>query len=386
MQALLNAAVRRDAAFSGLFSADDYAAVNAFYDSQPALAPTPLLEFPSLAASLGIGAVMVKDESGRFGLSAFKSLGTRYVMHRLGRDALQKGVVCATAGNHGRAVARTARDLGVPCTVFVPSIAPDAAPEERAIRRSRVEGMCADNAQVIDVPGSYEEAVELAKAHGTQTGATVVSDTAQRGAGVPADQEMRGTGAPANQEVPGYEVIPRDIMGGYTRLLAEASGQWPAPPDVVIVQAGVGGLLCSTASWFAFRYRAERPFLIACEPDGSACLLESARAGGPRRLAPSPGTRTIMAGLRCAEPSHAAWPAVRDGVDAFVSIPDSFTIRAMERLAGDSGDPKIDAGPSGACGIGALLALASEPVLRDVRDTCRLGRSTRVLAIVTERK
>jgi diaminopropionate ammonia-lyase len=93
-----------------------------------------------------------------------------------------------------------------------------------------------------------------------------------------------------------------------------------------------------------------------------------------------------MAGLRCAEPSHAAWPTVRDGVDAFVSIPDSFTMQAMERLASTAGDPCIEAGPSGACGVGALLALASEPMLRDLRDTCRLGRSTRMLAIATEGK
>ena len=364
MQALLNPAVRRDAALSGLFSSAEYAAVNAFYDAQPSLAPTPLIEYPALASALGVGTVMVKDESHRFGLSAFKSLGARYAMNRLGRDALAKGVVCATAGNHGRAVARTARDLGVSCTVFVPAIEPEAPPEERAIRRSRVEGMRADKAEVVDVPGNYEEAVELAAAHGARTGATIVSDTAW----------------------PGYEVIPRDIMAGYTRLLTEASRQWTAPPDAVIVQAGVGGLLCAAASWLAFEYGAARPFLIACEPDGSACLLESARAGGLRRISTSTSTRTIMAGLRCAEPSHAAWPAVRDGVDAFVSIPDSFTLEAMERLAGHSGDPAIDAGPSGACGIGALIALTSEPVLRDVRDASRLEGSTRVLAIVTEGK
>jgi diaminopropionate ammonia-lyase len=216
---------------------------------------------------------------------------------------------------------------------------------------------------VVDVPGTYEEAVELAAAHGARTGATVVSDTAW----------------------PGYEVIPHDIMAGYTRLFTEASRQWRATPDAIIVQAGVGGLLCAAASWLAFEYGAARAFLIACEPDGSACLLESARVGGPHRI-PTSTNRTIMAGLRCAEPSHAAWPAVRDGVDAFVSIPDSFTLEAMERLAGHSGGPAIDAGPSGACGMGALIALASEPVLRDVRDASRLERSTRVLAIVTEGK
>jgi diaminopropionate ammonia-lyase len=364
MQGLLNAAVRRDAAFTGLFSAGEYAAVDTYYDAQPSLAATALLELPSLAGSLGVGTVMVKDESTRFGLSAFKALGTCYATARLAPDALQRGFVCATAGNHGRAVARAARDRGVGCTVFVPALAPDATAEERAIRRARIAGMRDDGTDAVDVGGSYEDAIAMATAHAAKTGATIVSDTGWTG----------------------YEAIPRDIMAGYTRLFTEASRSWPSPPDVVLVQAGVGGLLCAAASWFAFRYGAKRPFLIGCEPEGSACLLESARAGTLRRLEAKQESPTMMAGLRCAEPSHPAWPTVRDGVDAFVSIPDTFTLRAMALLDGGSADPRIAAGPSGACGIGALLALHSNPALRDVREACQLAGSKRVLAIVTEGK
>jgi diaminopropionate ammonia-lyase len=361
VQGFINPAVRRDAAFRGIFSDADYAAVDAFYDSQPALPPTPLHEFPSLAELLGLGALTVKDESCRFGLSAFKALGARYAMERLGRGALRSGVVCATAGNHGRAVARTARDLGVPCTIFVPQPASHASTAEHAVRRARVEGMRADGATLIDVTASYEEAVELAAAFANRTSAAIVSDTGW----------------------PGYEAIPRDIMAGYTRLFREAAHQWTARPDVVIVQAGVGGLACAAASWFAFHHGAGRPFLVVCEPDGFACLLGAARAGRAVRLSADrngEAPHTFMAGLRCAEVSHAAWPAVRDGVDAFVAIADAHAAEAIDHLA-----PRIEAGPSGACGVGALLAMMSEPVLRDVREAC-LRRSARVLAIVTEGK
>jgi diaminopropionate ammonia-lyase len=362
VRGLVNAAVRRDNAFGGLFTIDDYAAVDEFYQSRAALTPTPLHTLPSLAATLGVGSVELKDESGRFGLSAFKSLGAFYTMHRLGRPALEAGVVCATAGNHGRAVARGARDLEVRCTVFVPAISPDAADEERAVRDSRVDGMRSDGAEVIDVAGAYEAAVQRAAAFAASSGAMVISDTSW----------------------PGYEDIPRDIMAGYTRLFTEAAAQWRTPPGLVVVQAGVGGLLCAAASWLAFRCGPDRPFLIGCEPDGAACLLESARAGRAVRLS---SARTMMAGLRCAEPSHAAWPTVRDGVDAFVAIPDTRAREAMHRLARvDGGETPIAAGPSGACGIAALMALASEPILRDVRDACSLGPSTRVLAVVTEGK
>ena len=55
------------------------------------------------------------------------------------------------------------------------------------------------------------------------------------------------------------------------------------------------------------RFGAERPLLVAAEPDSAACLLESAAAG---RAVALPGPLdTIMAGLRCGEPSAAAWPA-----------------------------------------------------------------------------
>ena len=364
MLSFLNPAVRRDGAYRGIFPADVYRSVDAFYDARPALAPTPLRGLDGLTAALGLGGLLVKDESARFGLSAFKSLGARYAMERIGRDALAAGVVCATAGNHGRAVARAARDLDVPCVVFVPALPVDARPEERATRSARVAGAVADGATIVEVDGPYEEAVERAAAHAAATGAVIVSDTAW----------------------PGYEAIPMDIMAGYTRLFSEASRQWTERPDAIVVQGGVGGLVAAGASWLAFHHGPARPFLIACEPDGYACLMASAMAGGLARASDERSTPTMMAGLRCAWPSHAAWPAVRDGVDAFVSIPDASALEAMELLRAQPGDARIDAGPSGACGVGALVALASQAVLRDVRDACGLTRSARVMAIVTEGK
>jgi diaminopropionate ammonia-lyase len=196
--------------------------------------------------------------------------------------------------------------------------------------------------------------------HGDNTGALVISDTSW----------------------PGYEEIPRAIMAGYTRMFAEASQQWDVPPDLVLVQGGVGGLVCAAASWFAWRFGSSRPFLIACEPDGAACLMASAKAGRIVRLE---STETMMAGLRCAEPSSAAWPAIHDGVDAFISVPDSLAAEAIEVLASPVGsDPAIAAGPSGACGLAALLALARDDALDPIRRAWGFGSSCRVLAVVTE--
>lgn len=220
--------------------------------------------------------------------------------------------------------------------------------------------MRSDDATVVEVEGTYEDAVLQAAEHGRTSGATTLSDTSWDG----------------------YEQIPRWIMAGYTRLFDEASRQWQDDPDVVIVQAGVGGLLCAAASWLAWKFGARRPYLMACEPDGAACLLESARAGEPTRV---PGDLdTIMAGLRCAEPSPLAWPAIRDGVDAFITISDQQSLGAMRTLAAAGVEHRLDAGPSGVCGVGALIGLASAPEFVHVRHAARLDRSTCALIILTE--
>ena len=374
MDAFLNPNVRRDDGYRGLFEAEEYHEVAAFYDARRDAPPTPLVPLPGLAARLSLGGVHVKDESARFGLSAFKIAGARYAIHRIGADALRNGIVCATAGNHGRAVARAAREIGVPCTVFLPAPHDLASDLERRTRDARVEDMRRDGARTVDVAGTYEEAVAQAAESARHAGATVVSDTSW----------------------PGYEAIPRLIMAGYTRLFHEARLQWPQVPDVVLVQGGVGGLVCAAANWFAWQFGARRPYLIACEPESAACLLESARSGrainvdsvrAPEPQAPEPRAPeiTMMAGLRCAEPSAAAWPSIQSGIDAFVAIPDSIVIDALDRLRrGEAGDPPIAAGPSGACGVGALLALLSSPQLAEVRAACSLRRSRQVLAVVTE--
>ncbi|SVC93018.1 uncharacterized protein METZ01_LOCUS345872, partial [marine metagenome] len=67
---------------------------------------TPLVRLPGLAKRLGIGKLLIKDESHRLGLNAFKALGASYAMHKQIKKIPQiKTFCCATDGNHGRSVA-----------------------------------------------------------------------------------------------------------------------------------------------------------------------------------------------------------------------------------------------------------------------------------------
>src|SRR5688572_8631933 len=147
----------------------------AFHRTLPGYAPTPLVEAPAAAAALAVRRVLVKDESSRLGLPSFKVLGAswatyRALCERLGldpepvvpMDTLRErlldgpavGLVCATDGNHGRAVARMARTLGLEATVLVPATMVEA-------RRAAIAG---EGARVEVVDGTYDDAVEQAAA------------------------------------------------------------------------------------------------------------------------------------------------------------------------------------------------------------------------------
>lgn len=359
MRCFLNPAVQRDASFRGLFSDDDYADVHAHFAAHPELLPSPLTPLPSLARTLRLGAVDAKNETHRFDINAFKIVGVSYAVHRIGAEAARHGLVCATTGNHGRAVARAARQHEIPCTVFVP-MPRTTLPVERRMRGARIGAMREDGARVVEVDGTYEDAVRRAAAFGEESSATVLSDVSWDG----------------------YEQIPRWIMAGYTHLFEEAASQWSAPPDIVIVQGGVGGLVCAAASWFAWRFGATRPYLVAAEPEHAACLLESARAGSTVTIDAS--LDTIMAGLRCATPSPAAWPAIGAGIDAFVTVADARVLEAMAMLSSAEVSERIEAGPSGACGVAALMDLARAPELDELRSAARLDSASRALVVITE--
>jgi len=214
---------------------------------------------------------------------------------------------------------------------------------------------------VVVVDGSYEDAVHQMAEDAATHGWTIVSDTSWSG----------------------YEEIPRLIMLGYTRIVSEIRDQLAGSPDVVFAQGGVGGLVYGVAAGLAHEWAADRPRLVACEPTGAACLLASARAG---RFTTIEGPLdTIMAGLRCAEPSPVAWPVISSFVDAFVAIEDSHTIAAMRMLARPMGsDPPIEAGPSGACGFASLVAVMRDDAMKPVRDALGLGSSSRVVVINSE--
>src|SRR5581483_2146736 len=107
-------------------------------------------------------AVGLKDESSRLGLPAFKVLGASWAIERtLRAERDVRELVAASAGNHGRAVARVAAERGIRCRIFLP----------RGAAAARREAIEAEGAEVVAVDGGYEETVARAAEAGSEPGA-----------------------------------------------------------------------------------------------------------------------------------------------------------------------------------------------------------------------
>ncbi|ATL25330.1 diaminopropionate ammonia-lyase [Streptomyces formicae] len=312
-----------------------------FHASLPGYARTPLHDLPSLAADLKVGRVFVKDESERLGLPAFKALGASWAIHRVLARRANAGaadgaghpltLIAATDGNHGRAVARMAGQLGQRAHVFVPD----------GVHAVAVDAIRGEGAEVTEVAGSYDLAVRRAADAAAAPDAVLIQDTAWDG----------------------YEEVPSLIVEGYATLFTEIDAQLAetgvASPSLVAVPVGVGALAHAAVTHYRGRpadgpVGAAAPALLSVEPVAAACALASLRAG---RLTSVPTGMTAMAGLNCGTPSSLGWPALRDGLDAAVAVTDAASAAAVRDLA----DLGVSSGPCGAAPLaGARAALTGE--------------------------
>ena len=314
----------------------------AFHQSLPGYSPTPLVPVPGLAAELGVGRLLVKDESSRLGLPAFKVLGASWACRQVLRERPGAMLVTATDGNHGRAVARMAAHFGVEATVFVPEVMLPAI-----AARITDEG-----AKVVWVDGDYDDTVREAAAFaGDQPGRALVQDTAWAG----------------------YEQVPAWIVQGYQTLLDEIDTQLGGAPDLVAVPVGVGSLAEAVVRHYR-RPAAAHPGVLSVEPDTAACVLASLTAARATTVATA---ATAMAGLNCGTMSSSAWPVLREGCDAAVAVSDQDALRAVA----DLGRLGVSSGPSGAAALAGARAALTAPERRAALD---LGDDAIVVLLSTE--
>jgi diaminopropionate ammonia-lyase len=339
----------------------------AFHRKLPGYTPTPLVTAPGVAAKLGVRQVWVKDESNRLGLPAFKILGASWAAYRaldercglfapwetlpeLAAQLQPCGpltLIAATDGNHGRAVARMAKWLGVGAHILVP----------RDMAHARRQAIDSEGARVTVVDGSYDEAVE-ASARLADDAHLVISDTAWEG----------------------YKRIPAWVIEGYATIYHEIDAQLEThgagQPDFVAAQMGVGALAASVVRHY--RRPGWTAQVVGVEPTRAACVLASVEAG---RLIETPGSHdSIMAGLNCGRPSPVAWPYVSGGVSLFIAVPDLRAEEAMRLLAHDG----IVAGETGAAGLAGCLEAFCGVEAQRYRTVLGVDETSTLLLISTE--
>jgi threonine dehydratase len=194
---------------------------------------TPLWRLPGHALGLDLAEVWLKLEHLQIG-GSFKARGMFNRMRAL--DVPEAGVVVASGGNAGIAVAHAARALGARCEVFLPEV---SSPAKRA-------ALAALGASVTVAGAAYVDALGACLSRQQQTGALLMHAYDQ----------------------------PEVVLGAGT-LGAEIEDE-AGLPDRVLVSVGGGGLIAGIAAWCGLRCRVE-----SLEPEGAPTLHAARQAGAP---------------------------------------------------------------------------------------------------------
>ena len=221
------------------------------------------------------------------------------------RDVPAAGVVAASGGNHGVAVAYAAHRLGVPAKIFVPSISSPAKIE-------RIRGLGAD---LVVTGDRYADALAAAERWTAASGALSV-----------------------------HAFDQRETLLGQGTLALELAGQL-GQLDTVLVPVGGGGLIGGVAAYLTKEVR-----VVGVEPDGAPTLFRAREQGRPVDAPAGSIAADALAPRRVGE---LVFPITQSYVDDVVLVGDAAILAAQARLWQEF---RIAAEPAASAGIAALLA------------------------------
>ena len=264
---------------------------------------TPVLELGEMHGASIVAKLELLQHTGSFKpRGAFNKL--------LSSEVPPAGVIAASGGNFGLAVAYAARQMGVPAEIFVPSTSPEAK-----VAKVRAEG-----ATVHVVEGYYAEAQAALGARHEETGALLMH---------PFDQP--------------------EVIAGQGTIGIELDEQIP-DLDTVLVAVGGGGLIAGIAAWFERRVR-----VVGVEPVRCATMTAALAAGEP--VVGDVGG-VAADSLGSARVGDHVFPIVRDHLDRVVLVEDD-AIREAQRALWE--DVHVIVEPGGAAAFAALRSGAYQP-------------------------
>jgi threonine dehydratase len=231
------------------------------------------------------------------------------------------GVVAASGGNFGLAVAYAARVLGHRAEIFVPETSP----------RLKAERIAAQGAEVRVIPGYYDEALAASLVRAEESGALVM-----------------------------HAFDQPEVVAGQGTIGMELSEQVP-DADTVLVAIGGGGLIGGVAAWYEGRTR-----VVGIEPDRCPTMAEALRAGRPIPVEVG-GIAADALGTRVA--GDIAFAIASRYVEHVLLVTDDDIRDAQRRLWSEV---RVLAEPGGAAALAALLSgrYRPDPVERVVVLVC----------------
>ncbi|GAC1389756.1 MAG: threonine/serine dehydratase [Vulcanimicrobiaceae bacterium] len=259
----------------------------------PHIRKTPVLELESLTLKLEF-----MQHAG-----SFKTRGA--FMNLLSREIPTAGVVAASGGNHGAAVAYAAMTLRIPCKIFVPTISSPAK-----VQRIRDFG-----AELAIGGADYAEALAASEDWIARTGAL---------------------------EIAAFDSM--QTITGQGTLAKELSEQADAF-DTIVVAVGGGGLIGGIAAWYAGAAR-----IVAVEPESAPTLCRALQAGCP---VDAPAAGLAADSLAPRRVGALVFPIAQKYVSEVVLVSDAEIRNAQEMLWSTI---RVAAEPGGATAFAAVLA------------------------------
>ena len=205
---------------------------------RPYVRRTPILEASGADFGLRAGPLVFKLELCQH-TGSFKTRGA--FANLVGREIPRRGVVAASGGNHGVAVAYAAWKLGIPARIFVPTVASS----------SKLEKIRACRAELTVVGERYADALAASQQWAQESGALPLHAFDQ----------------------------PETLLGQGT--LGLELEQQAAELDTLLVAVGGGGLIGGVATWFADRIERGRIRIVGVEPAAAPTLTLALQAGRP---------------------------------------------------------------------------------------------------------
>jgi len=269
---------------------------------RPYVRRTPVIEIEAADLELEGNPVTLKLEQLQHA-GSFKTRGA--FTNLLTRIVPPAGVVAASGGNHGAAVAFAARRLGIRATIFVPTVSSPA----------KVERIRSYGAELVIGGDRYADALAASEEWVARTGALPVHAYDQ----------------------------PETLLGQGT-VAAELEEQAP-PLDTLLVAVGGGGLVGGIAAYYASRVR-----VVGVEPETAPTLTRALEAGHPVDAEAGGIAADSLAPRRVGE---LMFPIAQRHVERVVLVPDD-AIAAAQRTLWDT--LRLVAEPGGAAAMAALLA------------------------------